>query len=76
MSLDRSSNKTASSSSTVLSPGPKSFKLPDEVLSMNLDKAELKRQNIIYEIIETEADFVRDLNMMMSVCAGVSRPHS
>jgi hypothetical protein len=49
------------------SSAPKIFKLPDEVLNKNLSKEEQTRQRVIYEIIESEADYVRDLNMMIDV---------
>ncbi|RKO93574.1 hypothetical protein BDK51DRAFT_40719 [Blyttiomyces helicus] len=60
---------------------PKMFqKLPPEALSANLPKSELMRLCAVYELIDTEADYVRDLNVMISVCCGelnvgVSQPH-
>ncbi|KAJ3288135.1 cytochrome c oxidase subunit 1 [Borealophlyctis nickersoniae] len=46
---------------------PKMFsKLPPEVLSAQLPKAELMRLSVVYELIETESDYVRDLNTMIN----------
>ncbi|KAJ3128789.1 spermatogenesis-associated protein 13 [Nowakowskiella sp. JEL0407] len=47
---------------------PKSFsKLPKELLDANLPKSELMRLSVVYELIETEADYIRDLNVMINV---------
>eukprot|EP00158_Paraphelidium_tribonemae_P008082 Partr_v1_DN28463_c0_g1_i2_m41298 putative RhoGEF len=46
--------------------GPKVFKLPDEVLAMGLPKEQIMRQSVLYEVIDSEGDYVRDLNMMVS----------
>lgn len=47
---------------------PKMFnKLPPEVVAANLPKPEVMRLSVIYEMIETEVDFVRDLNVMITV---------
>jgi hypothetical protein len=46
---------------------PKVFKLPDEVLAFNLSKDETQRQSIMYEIIDSEIDYVRDLTMTIDV---------
>ena len=43
----------------------KVFKLPDEVLAKNLPKEELMRQSVMYEVIDSEADYVRDVNVML-----------
>jgi hypothetical protein len=43
------------------------FRLPAEVLALNLPKEETMRQNVVYEILESEADYVRDLNVMINV---------
>lgn len=43
-------------------------KLPPELLSMNLPKQEIMRQTAIYEIIDTEKDYVSDLRTMVNVC--------
>ncbi|KAI3635969.1 hypothetical protein MIR68_005850 [Amoeboaphelidium protococcarum] len=47
------------------SSAAKVFKLPDEVLAMNLPKDELMRQSVLYEFIESEQDYVRDVNVML-----------
>lgn len=46
---------------------PKVFKLPEAILKLNLPKEEIFRQSVIYELIESEADYVRDLNLMTQV---------
>lgn len=46
---------------------PKIFKLPKEVLDLNLSKEEVMRQSVLYEFIDSEADFVRDLNVLLEV---------
>ena len=47
---------------------PKAFgKLPKEILDANLPKPELMRLSTVYELIETEADYVRDLQTMIQV---------
>lgn len=40
---------------------------PDEVAKLNLTKQELKRQEVIYEIIATEADYIQDLETVLEV---------
>ena len=42
-------------------------KLPDEVVNANLDKKEMFRLSVIYEMMETEVDFVRDMKVITSV---------
>ncbi|KAJ3225233.1 Myosin 10A, isoform D [Clydaea vesicula] len=62
-----SSNLTMNPPATQVSPLSKSFnKLPPEVLSANLGKPELMRLSVVYEMIETEGDFFRDLNVMIT----------
>ncbi|KAJ3026898.1 UNVERIFIED_CONTAM: cytochrome c oxidase subunit 1 [Siphonaria sp. JEL0065] len=47
---------------------PKLFpKLPQEVLNMGLPKQDLMRLSVVYELIETEADYVRDLGIMVDL---------
>ncbi|KAJ3024459.1 UNVERIFIED_CONTAM: cytochrome c oxidase subunit 1 [Siphonaria sp. JEL0065] len=47
---------------------PKLFpKLPQEVLNMGLPKQDLMRLSVVYELIETEADYVRDLGIMVNL---------
>ncbi|KAJ3049366.1 hypothetical protein HK097_009630 [Rhizophlyctis rosea] len=41
-------------------------KLPPEVLAANLSKNEMMRLCVVYELIETEADYVRDLQTMIN----------
>jgi hypothetical protein len=41
-------------------------KLPPE-LSKNLSKPQAMRLSVIYEMIETEADYIRDMNIMINV---------
>ena len=43
-------------------------KLPQEVYNHNLSKAQLQRLNVVYEYIDTEQDYVRDLGVIISVC--------
>ncbi|KAI9343518.1 hypothetical protein BDR26DRAFT_858236 [Obelidium mucronatum] len=46
---------------------PKLFpKLPVEVMNSGLPKQELMRLSVVYELIETEADYVRDLGIMIN----------
>ncbi|KAJ3091674.1 Myosin 10A, isoform D [Quaeritorhiza haematococci] len=65
-----SSEGSATSLPTPVNPSPntpKMFaKLPQEVLNANLAKPELMRLSVVYELIETEADYVRDLNVMIN----------
>jgi hypothetical protein len=42
-------------------------KLPPEVIAANLPKQEMIRLSVIYEMIETEQDFARDLTVMITV---------
>ncbi|KAJ3201078.1 Rho guanine nucleotide exchange factor 4 [Entophlyctis luteolus] len=42
-------------------------KLPTEILNAGLAKQELLRLSVIYEIIETESDYIRDLGIMANV---------
>lgn len=47
---------------------PKSFgKLPKEVAESGLPKADLMRLSTIYELIETEIDYGKDLHVMINV---------
>jgi hypothetical protein len=41
-------------------------KLPKEVAEADLDKNELMRLSVVYELIETEIDYVNDLKTMLS----------
>ncbi|KAJ3412174.1 cytochrome c oxidase subunit 1 [Chytridiales sp. JEL 0842] len=46
---------------------PKLFaKLPQEVVNANLPKGELMRLSVVYEFIETEMDYVKDLVIMVN----------
>ncbi|KAJ3147135.1 Myosin 10A, isoform D [Irineochytrium annulatum] len=46
---------------------PKHFaKIPIEVIQANLPKAEMMRLSVVYEFIETEADYVKDLGIMVN----------
>ncbi|KAJ3293191.1 cytochrome c oxidase subunit 1 [Rhizoclosmatium sp. JEL0117] len=42
-------------------------KLPAEIAGAGLPKAELMRLSVIYELIETEADYIRDLGIMIDL---------
>ena len=42
-------------------------KLPAEIMQFDLSKPQLMRLSVIYEWIETEADYVRDLITMITV---------
>ena len=61
----------AQSTATLSSPvngAPKLFaKLPADVLNAGLTKQELMRLSVVYELIETEADYVKDLGIMINV---------
>jgi hypothetical protein len=47
---------------------PKLFsKLPQEIVNSGLPKAELMRLSVVYEFIETESDYVKDLGIMVNV---------
>ncbi|KAI9201995.1 uncharacterized protein BJ171DRAFT_584641 [Polychytrium aggregatum] len=47
---------------------PKLFaKLPAEVMNAGLPKPELMRLSVVYELIETELDYVRDLSVMINI---------
>jgi hypothetical protein len=62
--------KDTSASSTVATPSPTSslkLKLPTSIMELNLPKTELMRLATVYELIETEADYVRDLQIMSVV---------
>ena len=39
----------------------------EEVASLHLSKQELKRQEVIYEFITTESDYIRDLEIILEV---------
>ncbi|KAI8921845.1 hypothetical protein DFJ77DRAFT_651 [Powellomyces hirtus] len=54
------------SASPVQTPKSMFSKLPPEVSSANLPKPELMRLSVVYEMIETEADYVRDLELMIN----------
>ncbi|TPX69374.1 hypothetical protein SpCBS45565_g02378 [Spizellomyces sp. 'palustris'] len=57
------------SAAPAASPGPPKTmfsKLPPEVAAANLPKPELMRLSAVYELIETEADYVRDLSLMIN----------
>ncbi|KAJ3045784.1 cytochrome c oxidase subunit 1 [Rhizophlyctis rosea] len=57
----------ASSMGAATPTTPKMFsKLPPEVLAANLQKNELMRLSAVYELIETEADYVKDLRTMIN----------
>ncbi|TPX30842.1 hypothetical protein SmJEL517_g05682 [Synchytrium microbalum] len=59
---------SAPSTLTLSSPtAPKLFaKLPPEVLNAGLTKAEMMRLSVVYELIETESDYVKDLGTMIN----------
>ena len=42
-------------------------KLPPELMNRGLTKPQLMRLSVIYEMIETEVDYIRDLNIMINV---------
>lgn len=62
---------TMASFNSTLAP-QKSF-LPPEISSMELSKQELLRQRVIYELIQTEGDYVRDLQVWMQIEIEISR---
>jgi len=68
VSLKRDSGDTTASvlsSPTLVSP--KAFsKLPPEIVAAGLPKQELMRLSVVYEMIETEQDFARDLTVMIT----------
>lgn len=45
----------------------KVFRLPNDILAQNLPKDELLRQSALYEIIDSEADYVRDLHLLIEL---------
>lgn len=47
--------------------GPPKMKLPKEITDANLPKPEVMRLMAVYELIETEADYCRDLSTMINV---------
>nr|KAJ3421048.1 Rho guanine nucleotide exchange factor 4 [Polyrhizophydium stewartii] len=52
---------------------PKMFsKLPKEVIDANLPKPELMRLSAVYELIETEADYCRDLSTIINASTPTS----
>ncbi|KAJ1562854.1 cytochrome c oxidase subunit 1 [Nowakowskiella sp. JEL0078] len=60
-------NRPLSGDSTPQNSSPKHFsKLPVELISAGLAKSEMMRLSVVYELIDTEADFVRDLNVMLN----------
>ena len=42
-------------------------KLPSDLLNRGLTKPQLMRLSVVYEFIDTEVDYVRDLNTVLSV---------
>ncbi len=42
-------------------------KLPPELMTNGLTRPQLMRLSVIYEMVETEADYIRDLNLMINV---------
>ena len=63
-------HKKDNSASTVATPSPTSslkLKLPTSIMELNLPKTELMRLATVYELIETESDYVRDLQIMSVV---------
>ncbi|KAJ3126286.1 Myosin 10A, isoform D [Physocladia obscura] len=42
-------------------------KLPMEVLTSNLPKQDMMRLSVIYELIETESDYIRDLQLIIDL---------
>lgn len=68
-SLGSEASESSISTPDVKTPQtPKMFaKLPAEILEKDLPKAELMRLSVVYELIETEVDYVRDLNVMISL---------
>ncbi|RKO96064.1 Dbl homology domain-containing protein, partial [Caulochytrium protostelioides] len=66
--LQESTPKTSASpnASPQAASTPKVFKaVPEELLNAGLPKIELLRLSAVYELIETEADYVRDLGIMI-----------
>ncbi|KAI9100569.1 hypothetical protein DFS34DRAFT_648488 [Phlyctochytrium arcticum] len=59
---------TSGVQSTIPTGPPRTMfaKLPPEVAASNLSKAEMMRLCSVYELIETEADYVRDLTLMIN----------
>ena len=48
----------------------------DGLLVSRLSDKEKKRQEVIFELIETERDYLRDLDMIVEVCARVQKAAS
>ncbi|KAJ3065369.1 hypothetical protein HDU98_011268, partial [Podochytrium sp. JEL0797] len=60
--------KVASPVSATAVGSPRAYpKLPAEVVNAGLEKRELMRLSVVYELIETEADYIRDLGIMVNV---------
>jgi hypothetical protein len=53
--------------SVTMPSAPKVFRLPNEILALDLTKEEQMRQSVIYEMIDSEADYVHDLRVTIDV---------
>lgn len=59
--------RSASSVTIVSGPSMKQLgKLPPELESMDLSESERKRQSSIYELIETEDDYIKDMQLLVN----------
>ncbi|KAI8825064.1 uncharacterized protein EV422DRAFT_517301 [Fimicolochytrium jonesii] len=58
--------QAAATAPAAAGPKPMFSKLPPEVQNANLPKQEMMRLSAVYELIETEADYVRDLSLMIN----------
>lgn len=68
-SLERQSNRESliSSDSATRAPQIKLFaKVPKQITESSLEKPELMRLSAVYELIETEIDYVNDLQTMIN----------
>ncbi len=62
-----SNDKSEGDQSKNVSPVHAFGKLPQDILAKNLPKSQLMRLSVVYEFIDTEQDYVRDLNVMLTV---------
>jgi len=63
-------NRHVSSKPSVLNVKADSFRndlMPAEIMLLNLPKPQMMRLSVIYEWLDTEADYVRDLSTMINV---------
>lgn len=68
LSMPSSPSQQALSSVSASPTSPQTMfpRLPAELVNMGLPKSELLRQSVIYEIIDTENEYVKDLERMMN----------